>query len=119
MSTQASSSLPIASQKDEDSTKEEHDTRSVQAQPERASSFLKAFANAIRSYLTSDGDLSLTGKAIFVSTSLQRGVPIKTFPEYSNQRICSIADCIQDGKSPVFYEGGMSYAKFLKECVYP
>ena len=78
------------------------------------SPFLKAYINALRSYLAPESDLSAAGKAIFVSTNLQRGIPIKTFAEYINVRLYSIADSVQSG-GPVFSEAEASYVDFLKE----
>ena len=80
------------------------------------SPFLKAYVNALRSHLAPESDLFAAGKAIFVSTNLQRGIPIKTFVEYINVRLYSIADSVQSG-GPVFSEAEASYVDFIKEQV--
>jgi hypothetical protein len=80
--------------------------------------FIRAYANALRSHLTGDGDLSKIDKAIFVWTNLMRGVPIKAQPEFVNARVFALSDAMQDGKSPILTASGdKSFVSFLKESV--
>ncbi|KAK2759271.1 hypothetical protein CKAH01_16687 [Colletotrichum kahawae] len=74
----------------------------------------KAYALALRSKISGAGDMYDDDKAFFTSTSMQRGVPLRMHEAYTNGRIFTLSDVIQNGPSPVLSEDGPSFVKYLE-----
>lgn len=83
--------------------------------PGRYSPTLKAFAFALRPFLTFDEDLHATRQVMFVGSPLQYGIPTSLDDaEYLNEALYSIADPIQPEGTPVFSTRGVSYFEWLR-----
>lgn len=76
---------------------------------------IKSYALALRSKIGGSGDMSGEDKAFFTSTSiLQRGVPLSMQDSYTNGRIFSISDVMQEEKCPLFSTDGHSFVRYLE-----
>lgn len=54
-------------------------------------------------------------KAFFTSTSiLQRGVPLSMQDSYTNGRIFTLSDTMQEEKCPLFSTDGHSFVRYLE-----
>ncbi|KAK0736008.1 hypothetical protein B0T21DRAFT_172581 [Apiosordaria backusii] len=79
---------------------------------------VRAFALALRPFVTLDGDLSASGKAFFVGSPLQYGIPTSLDEkEYLNEALFTMSDPIQTLRSPVFSTAAMSYFEWLRAYV--
>ncbi|KAH8817317.1 hypothetical protein F5884DRAFT_896975 [Xylogone sp. PMI_703] len=79
---------------------------------------LKAFASALRPFVTLDEDLSASGKAFFIGSPLQYGIPTSLDEqEYLNEALFTMCDPIQTLNSPVFSAAGVSYFEWLRAYV--
>lgn len=79
------------------------------------SSVVKAFAHALRPFVTLDEDLSESGKAFSLGSPLQYGVPTSLDEkEFINEALYTMCDPIQTLKSPVFSAAGVSYFEWLR-----
>lgn len=75
---------------------------------------LKAYADALRPFLTLEPDLTRAKKAIFVAGPMQYGIPTGYDPsEFINEALFKGADGIQSGDSPSFRIGGPSFFSTL------
>lgn len=83
--------------------------------PGRYSPTLKAFAFALRPFLTLDEDLHATKQVMLVGSPLQYGIPTSLDDaEYLNEALYSVADPIQPEGTPVFSTRGVSYFEWLR-----
>lgn len=89
--------------------------------PTAPSILLKAYAVALRAFLTTETDLSNPDQAIFVATLQEKGVPLACAPEYANEALHWKSDPIQDGRSLAFSATGAapSFFNFLRGYVCP
>ncbi|KAL6355139.1 hypothetical protein LRP88_11386 [Fusarium phalaenopsidis] len=86
--------------------------------PGRYSPTLKAFAFALRPFLTLDEDLHATKQVMLVGSPLQYGIPTSLDDaEYLNEALFSVADPIQPEGTPVFSTRGVSYFEWLRAYV--
>lgn len=84
--------------------------------PTAPSILLKAYAIALRAFLTTETDLSNPDQAIFVATLQEKGIPLDCAPEYANEALYWKSDPIQSGNSLAFSATGAeaSYFNFLR-----
>lgn len=79
------------------------------------SAILKAYASALKSHLSIQGDLSAADCAIFVASPLQRGVPIGVKEPFINQQTYEKTNCVQKNDSPIFRLGNGDFFEWLHE----
>ncbi|KAH8629922.1 hypothetical protein IG631_14499 [Alternaria alternata] len=86
--------------------------------PTAPSILLKAYAIALRAFLTTETNLSNPDQAIFVATLQEKGVPLDCAPEYANEALYWKSDPIQDGRTLAFSSTGAepSFFNFLRGC---
>jgi hypothetical protein len=84
--------------------------------PTAPSILLKAYAIALRAFLTTETDLSNPDQAIFVATLQEKGVPLDCAPEYANEALYWKSDPIQNERSLAFSATGAeaSFFNFLR-----
>jgi hypothetical protein len=87
--------------------------------PTAPSILLKAYAIALRAFLTTETNLSNPDQAIFVATLQEKGVPLDCAPEYANEALYWKSDPIQDGRTLAFSSTGAepSFFNFLRGYV--
>ncbi|KAL1613189.1 hypothetical protein SLS60_001421 [Paraconiothyrium brasiliense] len=87
--------------------------------PTTPSILLKAYAIALRAFLTTETDLSIPDQAIFVATLQEKGVPLDCAPEYANEALYWKSDPIQNGSSLAFSATGAeaSFFSYLRGYV--
>ncbi|WEW59135.1 hypothetical protein PRK78_004604 [Emydomyces testavorans] len=82
------------------------------------SSVLKAFAFALRPFITLDEDLSASGKVFLVGGPMQYAIPTSLDDErYLNEALFSTCDPIQSADTPVYSAVGMGYFEWLRAYV--
>ena len=82
--------------------------------PDWMQSLLKAYADALRPFLTLGSDLTRPKKAMFVASPMQYGIPTGYDPsEFINEALFKIADGTQSGDSPSFRLGGPNFFSTL------
>jgi hypothetical protein len=76
---------------------------------------LKAYATALRPFLTLEHDLSQAQQAIFIANPLQLAIPSgMENDEYLNEAIIEMANPSQNPVSPAYSKGGTSYFDWLQ-----